>query len=89
MTTATLEPETHHAPPVAPPRNILLRAGWIRAAWMSALLFGFGFGVVCAFRWWGGWQPLIDWQPLILVSLLVAAPVGFLAGIGCFDYWVY
>src|SRR5260370_30191940 len=26
---------------------------------------------------------------ITLVSLLVAGPIGFLAGIGAFDYWVY
>src|SRR5438128_2336755 len=67
--------------------GLLDRAGWIRAAWMTCLLAGFGFGLVVLLRWWGNWQPLLDWQPLVLVSFLVCAPIGFLAGIGCFDYW--
>jgi cytochrome c oxidase subunit I len=56
---------------------------------MTALFFGIGFGIVVLIRWWANWQPILDWQPIILVAALVAAPVGFLAGIGTFDYWVY
>src|SRR5205823_14645938 len=70
-------------------RRRVLGDGCIRAAWMTSLFFGVGFGIVTVLRWWGSWQPLLAWQPLILVSALVAAPVGFLAGIGTFDYWAY
>jgi cytochrome c oxidase subunit I len=90
--TATTVHDDTHAP--APPRHgglrrHLLGPGWIRAAWMTALLFGFGFGLVVVLRWWAGWHPILDWQPIILVAALVAAPLGFLAGLGAFDYWVY
>src|SRR5258708_27271551 len=67
----------------------LYRAGWIRAAWMFCLFGAIGFGLVVVFRWWAGWQPLFDMSVITLVSLLVAGPIGFLAGIGAFDYWVY
>jgi cytochrome c oxidase subunit 1 len=83
----------HHAP--APPaqhgpwRRHLLGPGWIRAAWMFCLLGAIGFGIVVLCRWGGGWDPVLYTQPIILVSLLVAAPVGFLAGLGTFDYWTY
>jgi len=70
-------------------RHYIFGAGWIRAFWMMCLVGAFGFGIVVAFRWWGNWQPLIDPPVVILVAALVAAPVGFLAGIGCFDYWTY
>src|SRR2546430_4577579 len=56
---------------------------------MSALFGAIGFGLVVVFRWWGGWHPILDGPPIVLVSLLVAAPLGFLAGIGTFDYWTY
>src|SRR5581483_9563943 len=69
--------------------SLLYRAGLIRGALGFCLLGAFGFGLVVVFRWWGGWHPLLDMQVITLVSLLVAAPVGFLAGIGAFDYWVY
>jgi cytochrome c oxidase subunit I len=91
MTSTTVGHEVH-AP--APPRSgggwsILYRAGWIRAAWMFCLFGAIGFGLVVVFRWWGGWHPLFDMSVITLVSLLVAGPIGFLAGIGAFDYWVY
>jgi len=56
---------------------------------MAALFAGIGLGIVEVIRWWGNWQPIWDGQPIVLVSLLVAAPVGFLAGICTFDYWTY
>src|SRR5215470_19631027 len=56
---------------------------------MTALFGGIGLGIVELIRWWGNWQPIWDGQPIVLVSLLVAAPVGFLGGLGAFDYWVY
>jgi len=91
MTAATLEHEMH-AP--APPqhggvRRLLLGPGFVRAAWMFCLFGAIGFGIVIAFRWWGGWHPLFDMSIITLVSLLVAGPIGFLAGIGAFDYWTY
>ena len=85
MTATTFDHET--TPRRGGGWGLLYRAGWIRAAWMTCLLAGFGFGLVVLLRWWGNWQPLLDWQPLVLVSFLVCAPIGFLAGIGTFDYW--
>jgi cytochrome c oxidase subunit 1 len=93
VTAATHDHELHATGQPASPRTgwsrHLLGAGWIRAAWMMCLFGGIGFGIVIAFRWWGGWHPIVDPQPVILVSALVSAPLGFLAGIGCFDYWTY
>jgi len=88
--TSTTSGHDVHAP--APPtrstaRRLLLGAGWIRAAWMSVLLGAIGLGIVVVLRWWGNWQPILDTQPIVLVALLVAAPVGFLGGIGTLDYW--
>jgi cytochrome c oxidase subunit 1 len=91
MTTATLDQHAQAAPPRdrGPLWRLLFHAGFVRAAWMACLLGAIGFGLVVLIRWWGGWEPLFYSQPIVLVSLLVAAPVGFLAGIGAFDYWVY
>src|ERR1700757_3410319 len=94
MTAATFDSHhPHAAAPTGGPRplwwRLLLRAGFVRAAWMFCLFGAIGFGLVIVFRWWGGWQPLFYAQPIVLVSLLVAGPIGFLAGIGAFDYWVY
>ena len=90
MTATTLDPHGHQLTPTrsrGPVRRLLLGPGFIRAAWMFCLFGAIGFGLVIVFRWWGGWKPLFDMQPITLVSLLVAGPLGFLAGIGAFDYW--
>ena len=68
-------------------RDYFLKAGWIRAAWMTALFWGIGLGIVLVFRWWAGWEPLFNWTVITVVATLTAAPIGFLAGLGCFDYW--
>jgi len=70
-------------------RRLLLGPGWIRAAWMFALFALIGMGLVLGLRAIAGWHPVFDNSIVVLVSLLVTGPVGFLAGIGCFDYWVY
>jgi len=90
MTAATYD-DHHQLAPARPGGawRLLYRAGFIRAAWMFCLFGAIGFGLVVVFRWWGGWQPLFKMQDITLVSLLVAGPIGFLAGIGAFDYWVY
>src|SRR5207245_761585 len=66
-----------------------VRANGRAAARVAVGFAAFGFGLVVVLRWWGGWHPILDGQPLVLVSALVAAPLGFLAGIGTFDYWTY
>jgi cytochrome c oxidase subunit 1 len=91
MTTAF---ESHEAPaahhgPAPPPRGWrrLLYPGLVRAAWMVPLFFGIGAGIVVLCRWWGGWHPIWFGEIIVLVGALTAAPIGFLAGIGAFDYW--
>jgi cytochrome c oxidase subunit I len=73
-------------PPGGWPR--LLYPGFLRAAWMTPLFFGIGSGIVVLCRWWGGWHPFWMGEMIVLVGALVAAPIGFLSGIGAFDYWV-
>src|SRR3954454_25238889 len=75
-------------PPPASGWRYLTRPGWVRAIWMTALFFGLGFGLVVLLRWWAGWHPIVDWQVLTVVAILTSAPIGFLAGLGAFDYWV-
>ena len=87
----TIEHATTQTAPNLSPKGkgrYLLAAGWIRAAWMTCLFWGIGLGIVLVFRWWGGWDPLFKWSVITVVSTLTAAPVGFLAGLGSFDYWV-
>ncbi len=76
----------HGPPPRA--RHWALRAGWVRAAWMTGFFFLLGLGIVVFFRWLGGYDPTLDWEPVIVVAGLTMAPLGFLAGLGGFDYWV-
>ena len=90
MTAATMN-EAHPPAPArhGAARRLLLGPGWIRAAWMFALFALIGMGFVLGLRAIAGWHPVFDNSIVVLVSLLVTGPIGFLAGIGCFDYWVY
>jgi cytochrome c oxidase subunit 1 len=81
--------EVHTPSPSGGGWRLLYRGGLIRALWMTPLFGAIGLATVTGFRWWGGWDPILDTQADVLVALLVAAPIGFLAGIGAFDYWVY
>jgi hypothetical protein len=81
-------PQAPARPPATGMRRYLLGAGWIRALWMMCLFWGIGLGIVLVFRWWGGWDPLFKWSVITVVSTLTAGPIGFLAGLGSFDYWV-
>jgi cytochrome c oxidase subunit 1 len=81
--------ETHGAPP--PPTGVrrFLVGGWLRVLWMAPLFLGIGIGIVVFFRWIAGWDPIWLWDPILVVGFLTALPLGFLAGLGAFDYWVY
>jgi cytochrome c oxidase subunit 1 len=54
---------------------------------MFPLFGGLGLGIVVLVRWSAGWHPILATEPVVLVAALVTAPIGFLAGIGAFDYW--
>jgi len=75
---------TPHAPP-APPRSkwhrLLLGPGFIRAAWMTALFFWIGFGIVVGLRSIAHYDPALDWLIIVTVAGLITAPLGFLGGI--------
>ncbi|TML67298.1 MAG: cytochrome c oxidase subunit I [Actinobacteria bacterium] len=66
-----------------------MRAGWIRAAWCTALFYGLGMGIVVLSRWSFGLSPVLNWTVIVLIGALVMAPIGFLLGLGAFDYWLY
>ena len=55
---------------------------------MTPLFFGIGFGIVVGLRSLAGYDPAVDWLIIVTVAGLITAPIGFLAGIGAFDYWV-
>src|SRR5438046_1839696 len=56
---------------------------------MMALFAGIGLGLVLLFRSIAGWDPLWEWNTIIVVAFLTAMPIGFLGGLGAFDYWTY
>ena len=71
-----------------PPRTgwgRLVAPGWLRALWMAPAFGALGLGIVLFVRWIAGWDPLWDMQPIVVVAGTVAFPLGYLAGIGCFD----
>ncbi|MEA2408169.1 MAG: cytochrome c oxidase subunit, partial [Thermoleophilaceae bacterium] len=65
----------------------LFSPGWYRAFLGMAVGFALGLGIVVAARAAYGWDPLFNWDAIITVGALIAAPLGYLVGIGCFDYW--
>src|SRR5205814_7580094 len=77
-----------HAGPATPPTgwHRLLAPGWLRVPWMTALFFGIGAGITVLVRWLEGWDPI--WKGSVITTVeLTSAPLGFLAGLGGFDYW--
>src|SRR3712207_29280 len=62
--------------------------GWWRALLGTVLMAAFCLGLVVLARSLYGYEPLMDWDAIVTV-MLIAAPLGFLVGIGCFDYWFY
>src|SRR5436853_1086602 len=65
-----------------------LRApGWYRAALAVVVGLAFGFGLDVMLRAISGYHPVIDGNAITTVWL-IAVPIFFLLGIGCFDYWL-
>src|SRR5215204_65451 len=54
---------------------------------MTVLFFWIGFGIVVGLRSLAGYEPVFDWLLIVTVAALITAPLGFLAGLGAFDYW--
>jgi cytochrome c oxidase subunit 1 len=80
----------HHVPGTAPPRprgwRRLLAAGYVRCLWTIPLMFGVGAGIMVLVRWLEAWHPIWDGTVVTTISL-ATIPLGFLGGIGGFDYW--
>ena len=91
MTTVEQQHETPKAfEPFGPrARGFLLRAGWIRATWCTALFFLVGMFIVVGSRAIFDMHPVYNWTIITLTGALTMAPLGFLTGIGAFDYWFY
>ncbi len=68
---------------------IALRApGWWRALAFVVLGIAFSYALTIGLRALFGYDPLLDGEAVLTVALL-AAPIFFLVGLGCFDYWFY
>jgi cytochrome c oxidase subunit 1 len=80
---------SHFEPPHGPTWRLFFGAGLVRGAWLGTLFFLLGLLLVAGLRWWWSWDPVFDWTVIAAVGAMVAAPVGFLAGIGSFDYWLH
>ena len=91
--TSTLDQHGQHelqqGHPAPRRRGIFMRPGYLRALWVTALFFLIGMYIVVAIRALAGWDPVYDWEYIVLVAGMVTAPIGFLLGIGTFDYWLY
>jgi len=87
MTTTEHHDTHHHA---APPRPTGIHRwtapGWLRILWVMPIFIGFGIALPVLIRWLAGWHPIWDGEVIITVEL-VTAPLGFLVGLGGFDYW--
>ena len=79
----------HHAPP-PPPTGIhrFTAPGWLRALWTTPLVGFAGLGLDCLIRWAAALGSVWYSVPLVTVAT-VTFPIGFLIGIGAFDYWAY
>ena len=66
-----------------------LRApGWWRALAFTVLGIAFAYALTIGLRALFGDEPLLDGEAVLAVALL-ATPLFFLVGLGCFDYWFY
>jgi cytochrome c oxidase subunit I len=79
----------HYEPPHGPTWRLFFGPGFGRALWLTPLFFAIGMFLVVGLRYWWGWDPIWDWTVIVSVGGMIAAPIGFLAGIGAFDYWLY
>jgi cytochrome c oxidase subunit 1 len=86
------EPQHLHGEgaPKAPPRgwHRFTYPGWLRVLWVTPAFGFFWLGITCLIRWAAHWHPIWEGQPLTTVGLF-SFPIGFLIGIGGFDYWAY
>ena len=80
----------HEVAPPASPHGLrrFTRGGWLRALWTTPLAFGLATAIVLGIRWAAHWTPTWDLAPL-LTAWTIITPIGFLIGMGVFDYWFY
>ena len=66
----------------------LRAAGWWRALAYTVGGVVFSYAITIGLRALFGYEPLLDGEA-VLATALLATPVFFLVGLGCFDYWFY
>ncbi|MTD47091.1 cytochrome c oxidase subunit I [Conexibacter sp. W3-3-2] len=66
----------------------LRHAGWTRATFFTGLGIAFAYALSLGARAGLGYDPVLDGEAVLQVAL-IAAPLFFLVGLGCFDYWFY
>jgi cytochrome c oxidase subunit 1 len=86
VTTVATGHDVHLQTPPSP-WGSLRKPGFIRCVWTIPLLFSVGASIVCLVRWLEDWLPVWDGTVQLTVAM-VTVPLGFLAGIGGFDYWL-
>ena len=65
--------------------SIWTRAGWWRALLWTIIAAAVAVAIPALVRVAVGW-PWFQYQ-VVSASLMIVTPLGFLRGIGCFDYW--
>ena len=80
---------SHFEPPHGATWKAFFGPGLLRGAWMAVAGFGIGALLVMVLRAWWGWDPVWITEVILVVGGMVLAPLGFLAGIGSFDYWLH
>ncbi len=66
----------------------LRAAGWWRALAYTVGGVVFSYAITIGLRALFGYEPLLDGEA-VLATALLATPLFFLVGLGCFDYWFY
>jgi cytochrome c oxidase subunit 1 len=78
-----------YEPPRGPTWRLLFGPGLFRGLWLAGLFFCLAMLLIAGLRWWWSWDPAFDWTVIGSLAGMAAAPIGFLAGIGAFDYWLH
>jgi cytochrome c oxidase subunit I len=83
--TAPHDPHTQHGRPTGPRRSYWVSPGWWRALVWTLISGAIGVALPMFIRHLLGW----DWysRPVTFTTVLMLMPIGFILGIGCFDYW--
>ena len=88
MTDVAHAHDLQEAPPAPTGWHRWTAPGWLRVLWVTPLFFLLGIGIVLLYRWLADWQPF--WKGSVITTVeLVTTPLGFLVGLGGFDYLAY